>query len=95
MISKTNKKFNKFEDLFVQSKNRAASVVDLGHSPEELIAAYFMLQIPGEYRSGLEKKLSINRDREKSTSTRYKFADLSPLVYEFVRKMKMPSQNDN
>ena len=94
-LTKPIKDINKFEDFFVQSKNRAASVIDLGHSPEELLAAYFMLQIPGEYRSEIEKKLSINRDREKSTSTRYKFADLSPLVDEFVRIMKMASQNDN
>ena len=88
------KDINKFEDFFVQSKNLAASVIELGHDPEELLAAYFMLQIPGEYRSEIEKKLSINRAREESTSTRYKFSDLSPLVDEFVRIMKMSSQND-
>ena len=95
-LARPIKNINKFEEFFVQSKNRAASVVDLGHSPEELLAAYFMLQIPGEYRSELEKKLSIKRDREgKNNNTRYKFADLSPLVDEFVRIMKMSCQNDN
>ena len=94
-LQKPIKDINKFEDFFVQSKNLAASVVGLGHNPEELLAAYFMLQIPGEYRSEIEKKLSIDRAREKSTNTRYRFTDLSPLVDEFVRIMKMSSQNDN
>ena len=88
-LPKPTKDIKKFEEYFIQSKNRCASLIALDHEPDQLLAAYFMLQIPGEYRSELEKKLTATNARK----TKYTFAELSPLVEEFVRIMKMATED--
>ena len=88
-LTKPTKDIKKFEEYYIQSKNRAASLLALDHEPDQLLAAYFMLQIPGEYRSELEKKLTATNSKK----TKYTFAELSPLVEEFVRIMKMASED--
>ena len=55
-LSKPEENIDSFEKFFIQSKNRAASLLTLQHDPEQLLAAYFMLQIPGSYRSEIDKK---------------------------------------
>ena len=91
---KPNKDINKFEEYYIQCKNRAANLIALGHSPEELLAAYFMLQIPGEYRSEIERRLS-NTKADRTAESKYNFTNLTPLVEDFTRIMKMANNDQN
>ena len=78
---------NKFEEFYIQSKNRGANLLDLKHKPEELLAAYFMLKIPTIYRSEIEQKLN-NTKAARVDETKYTFEDLNPLIEEFIRIKK-------
>ena len=92
-LPKPEENVESFETFFIQSKNRAANLITLGHSPEQLLAAYFMLQIPGKYRSELEKKLSQSKE-DRDEETKYTFAQLAPLVEEFTRIMKISNKKE-
>ena len=78
---------NKFEKFYIQSKNRVANLLDIDHSPEELLAAHFMIKIPSTYRSEIEQKLS-NTKADRVDETKYTFDDLNLLVEEFIRIKK-------
>ena len=78
---------NKFEKFYIQSKNRGANLLGIDHSPEELLAAYFMIKIPNTYRSEIEQRLS-NTKADRVDETKYTFDDLNPLVEEFIRIKK-------
>ena len=51
-----------------------------------------MLQIPGEYRSEIERRLS-NTKANRAVETKYNFKNLTPLVEDFTRIMKMSNNN--
>ena len=55
------------------------NVVGLGHTTEELLVAYYLLQLPGETRSRIELSL---RDKKK---TKFKFSDITPAIDEVCR----------
>ncbi|CAL4123290.1 unnamed protein product, partial [Meganyctiphanes norvegica] len=86
------KDIQEIEEHFIQSKNRCTSVIALDHNPDELLAAVYMLQLPGEVRSELEKKLS--KEGKKGEYKKLTFEELSPLVEEYIRIMKLSSQKN-
>ena len=92
-LSKPEENIESFETFYIQSKNRAASLLTLEHTAEQLLAAYFMIQIPENYRSEIEKKLSQTKDDRKEP-TKYTFAELAPLVEEFTRIMKIADKKE-
>ncbi|CAL4110922.1 unnamed protein product, partial [Meganyctiphanes norvegica] len=91
-LPRPSKDIQEIEEHFIQSKNRCTSVIALDHNPDELLAAVYMLQLPGEVRSELEKKLHETGNRE--SETKYTFNDLGPLMEEYIRIMKLSSQKN-
>ena len=67
------------EKHFIDSKNAATNVANLGLNIDQLLASMYMLQIPGDYRSELERGLT-NKKLDK-----YTFEDLSVLMEEMLR----------
>ena len=67
------------EKHFIDSKNAATNVANLGLNIDQLLASMYMLQIPGDYRSELERSLT-NKKLDK-----YTFDDLSVIMEEMLR----------
>ena len=84
VLERPTEEINKFEEHFIQSKNKGASILTLGHSTDELIAAYWMLQIPSKYRIEIERSLASTASKRESPH-KYTFSDLTPMVEEVIR----------
>ena len=72
---------------FTNFKNKAHNVLTLAHDPEELLVAYYLTQIPGKFRTLIERELDKKQ-------TKYKFEDIGPIVDLIVRRESHEDEND-
>ena len=77
-IKKPKNVISEISSHFTAYKNQSSNIVTLGHTTEELLAAFYLLQIPGKLRS----KIESNLDREKC---KYTFKDLTPIIDDICR----------
>ena len=92
-LSRPSRNIADFERHFIQVKNKAANIISLGHTIQEILAAYYMLQIPGDFRAQLEKRLDDTRS-DRADRTKFTFDDLAPLADDIVRIGKNSMAND-
>ena len=86
-IPKPGNNIQEITEHFTKIKNQCSTVMALDLTAEQLMTHYYLLQIPGQFRSELESKCP-------SDNYKYTFDILSPKVDE-VSRLRKHQQNDN
>ena len=77
-IPKPNDNITELESHFTQIKNKCSNVLALGLTVEQLLTHYYLINVPGQFRTELEVRLD-------KTKNSHSFSELSTAVKEITR----------